>query len=124
MQKMATTLAQKYPDNPLIRPAIDEVQRIYKQNFFPAMKANWKIYHDNIGHRNWAGCFRCHDGQHKTADGKQTIKANDCNACHTILAQGSGAQLERLDPRGQTFAHPGGDISDLKCHDCHTGGPL
>jgi len=124
MQKIATTLAQKYPDNPLIRPAIDEVQRIYRQNFFPEMKANWKVYHDNIGHRNWAGCFRCHDGQHKTADGKQTIKANDCNACHTILAQGSGAQLEQLNPRGQTFQHPGGDTGDLKCNECHTGGPL
>jgi nitrate/TMAO reductase-like tetraheme cytochrome c subunit len=124
MQKMATTLAQKYPDNPLVRPAIDEVQRIYRQNFFPEMKASWKIYHDNIGHRNWAGCFRCHDGQHKTADGKQTIKANDCNACHTILAQGTGAQLEQLDPCGHTFRHPGGDFGDVKCHECHTGGPL
>ncbi|MBI5395122.1 MAG: NapC/NirT family cytochrome c [Verrucomicrobia bacterium] len=123
MQKIATTLSQKYPDDPRVRPVIDEVQRIYRQNFFPEMKVNWKVYHDNIGHRNWAGCFRCHDGQHKTADGKKTIKANDCNACHTILAQGSGAQLDQLTPRGQPFAHPGGDTGELKCHDCHTGGP-
>ena len=27
---------------------------------------------------------------HKTEDRKITIKANDCNTCHTILAQGAG----------------------------------
>lgn len=122
-QSIATMLAQKYPDDPRVRPVISEIQRIYEQNFFPEMKATWKVYHDNIGHRNWAGCFRCHDGLHKTADGKKTIKANDCNACHTILAQGTGAKLEQLAPQGQPFAHPGGDTGDLKCHECHTGGP-
>ena len=85
------------------------------------MKANWKVYPDHIGHRNWAGCFRCHDGQHKTADGKETIKANDCNACHVILAQGSGSQLDQLNPHGQPFAHPGGEYGETKCNECHTG---
>jgi hypothetical protein len=31
------------------------------------------------------GCFRCHDGNHTSADGR-TIKG-DCDTCHTILAQ-------------------------------------
>ena len=68
----------------------------------------------------WTGCFRCHDGNHKTNDGKQTIKANDCNTCHTILAQGSGKDLLELSPGGQEFKHPGGDY-DHECNMCHDG---
>ena len=66
LQSIATTLSQRYPNDPRIRPAIDAVQQIYKNNFFPEMKASWKTYPDNIGHKDWPGCFRCHDGLHKT----------------------------------------------------------
>ncbi len=122
LEKIATTLSSQYPDDPRIRPVIEAVQEIYRQNFFPEMKANWKVYPDNIGHQDWPGCFRCHDGDHRTADKKKTIKANDCNACHVILAQGNGAELEKLTPNGQPFAHPGGEYGELKCSECHTGG--
>lgn len=121
LQGIATHLAERYPNEPRIRPVIDVVQQLYRDNFFPEMKASWKIYPDNIGHKNWPGCFRCHDGKHLTADGKRTIKASDCNTCHTILAQGNGPELLQLAPGGQTFKHPGGDY-DLTCYDCHTGG--
>src|ERR1035441_6307610 len=76
LQSIATTLSKDYPNDPRIRPAIDAVQQIYKDNFFPEMKASWKTYPDNIGHKDWPGCFRCHDGLHKTADAKRSIKAN------------------------------------------------
>ena len=118
---VATALAERYPNDPRIRPAITVMQQIYRDNFFPEMNANWSVYPDNIGHMIWPGCFRCHDGRHKTEDGNRIIKANDCNACHTILAQGSGAELLQLSPGGQQFRHPGGDY-DLSCNDCHTGG--
>jgi nitrate/TMAO reductase-like tetraheme cytochrome c subunit len=121
LQNIATTLSQRYPNDPRIRPAIDAVQLIYKDNFFPDMKASWKVYPDNIGHKDWPGCFRCHDGLHKTADGKGSIKANDCNSCHTILAQGSGAELDQLTPKGQKFKHPGDEVEG-GCNDCHKGG--
>ena len=42
----------------------------------------------------------------------RTIKANDCNTCHTILAQGAGGELNQLTPGGQQFKHPGGDLGD------------
>ena len=117
---IATALAERYPNDPRIEPAIATLQRIYADNFFPEMKADWSVYPDDLGHMLWPGCFRCHDGTHKAEDGR-TIKANDCNACHTILAQGSGAELQQLTPGGQTFKHTGGDY-DLSCSDCHTGG--
>ena len=121
---IATFLADRYRDDPRIRRAIPFVQRIYSDNFFPDMKAVWSDYPDNIGHRDWPGCFRCHDGRHKSEDGKRTIKANDCNACHTILAQGKGAELRQLSADGQRFKHPE-DLYDpaFQCTDCHTGGP-
>jgi len=119
---IATLLTQRYPSDPRIRQVIPVVQQIYRDNFFPQMKANWSVYPDNIGHMIWPGCFRCHDGNHKAEDGQRTIKANDCNACHTILAQGSGADLQQMTPGGQPFKHTGGDY-DLSCSDCHTGGP-
>ncbi|HWX22567.1 MAG TPA: NapC/NirT family cytochrome c [Candidatus Binatia bacterium] len=127
LQGIATILAEKYPADKYancqkgVRETIDAVQQIYKDNFFPAMKASWQVYSDNIGHKDWPGCFRCHDGKHKTPDGKRTIKANDCNACHTILAQGTGAELEQMTPSGQKFKHPGDEV-DGACNDCHSGG--
>jgi nitrate/TMAO reductase-like tetraheme cytochrome c subunit len=120
-QTIATFLSSRYPDDARIKPTIDAVQEIYRNNFFPEMKASWQAYPDNIGHKDWPGCFRCHDGNHKTADGKRMIKANDCNACHTILAQGSGKNLELLSPTGLKFKHPGDEV-DGACNDCHTGG--
>ena len=127
VQRIATCLAQSYPPEKFpamqesVKKAISSVQQIYQENFFPEMKASWQAYPDNIGHKDWSGCFRCHDGEHSTADGTKSIKANDCNSCHTILAQGSGAELEQLTPAGQKFKHPGDEV-DGACNDCHTGG--
>ena len=119
---IAVALAARYPNDGRVTDAITAVQQIYADNFFPEMKANWSSYPDNVGHMIWPGCFRCHDGLHKTEDKKLTIKANDCNSCHTILAQGTGAELNQLAPGGQPFKHPGGDF-DGSCTDCHNGGP-
>jgi nitrate/TMAO reductase-like tetraheme cytochrome c subunit len=119
---IASGLIARYPNDVRVKDAIATVQQIYSDNFFPEMNANWSSYPDNVGHMIWPGCFRCHDGLHKTEDRKLTIKANDCNACHTILAQGAGAELDQLAPAGQKFKHPGGDY-DGACTDCHNGGP-
>jgi nitrate/TMAO reductase-like tetraheme cytochrome c subunit len=118
---IATLLAERYPGDDRVRQAIPVIQQIYRDNFFPEMKVDWSVYPDNIGHMIWPGCFRCHDGKHFSDDGRRSIKANDCNACHTILAQGSGAELSKLSPGGLKFDHPGGDY-DLTCYDCHNGG--
>ena len=57
---------------------------IYNRNVFPDLKVTWGTYPNNLGHTDFPGCFRCHDGSHTTTEGK-TI-AQDCNACHEPLA--------------------------------------
>jgi nitrate/TMAO reductase-like tetraheme cytochrome c subunit len=61
---------------------------IWAWNVFPAMNVKWGTYVNHIGHPEMSGevgCFRCHDEEHKTADGR-TI-SQDCSTCHSLLAQ-------------------------------------
>jgi nitrate/TMAO reductase-like tetraheme cytochrome c subunit len=105
-----------------LRQAIVELQAIYTHNVFPEMKVDWRVYPDNIGHKESPGCFRCHDGNHASADGR-TI-SHTCTACHTILAQGSSQAAATVTPAGLDFKHPV-DIGDawrsMLCSDCHHG---
>ncbi len=102
--------------------ATAEVQRLFASTMFPERKADWRVYPDNLGHKDSAGCFRCHDSKHKGATGL-AMPASDCTSCHTILAQGKGAELERLNARGFEFKHPDGELDpELSCADCHNGG--
>jgi len=122
LQTIATFLASRYPESTQLHQAIATVQQIYTNNFFPEMKASWRDYPNNVGHKIWPGCTRCHDDQHVSADGKKKIQFKDCHQCHLILAQGSGAELEQLNARGSEFNHPGGEFEGMACSDCHTGG--
>jgi nitrate/TMAO reductase-like tetraheme cytochrome c subunit len=78
-----------YPDiydskRALVEQAADTSVAIYLRNVFPEMKVTWGVHPNNLGHNDFPGCFRCHDGSHTSADG-QTI-SNDCTACHDLLA--------------------------------------
>src|SRR6201993_3322258 len=116
----------KYPDLSKskqleIRSAIDELQRIYRNTTFPEMKLNWQTHPNNIGHFYFNGCFRCHDGQHVSTDGKAIAK--DCQICHSVLSQEEGgvsmAALQKV-----SFQHPIdlGDMTQVNCSDCHASG--
>jgi len=69
-----------------VQQASQEVANIYLRNIFPDMRVTWGTHPNNLGHTDSPGCFRCHDGNHASADG-QTI-TNDCSACHQIVASG------------------------------------
>jgi hypothetical protein len=120
------------------------VQNLYQTYFFPEMRTNWSSHINNIGHYNAQGCFRCHDGQHVSREGR--VIRNDCNICHTTLDQTVGGQT--FQPAAGLFQHPVslgdkntwqcaachkgdrafkhplnlGDISRFECSQCHTGG--
>ena len=70
------------------RSEIDQAAKamvaVYGNNVFPFMKVTWGTHPNNLGHNDYPGCFRCHDGSHNDKTGK-TI-TNDCSACHNLLA--------------------------------------
>jgi hypothetical protein len=70
----------------VVQQSAEGVAAVYLRNVFPAMKLTWGSHPNNLGHTDFPGCFRCHDGNHTSADGK-TI-SNDCSACHELLAFG------------------------------------
>lgn len=125
-EKVHAYYQKNYPDiYQLRRPAIEQaamgVQDIYRDNFFPYMNVKWDVYPDNIGHFMWKGCFRCHDGKHKSKEG--LVINNKCDSCHIIISQGSGEQ-KAVSLEGLEFKHPV-DIDEawkeMNCNECHTG---
>jgi len=102
-----------------VASAVSELQRVYRTNFFPSMKASWESFPSNIGHFYSPGCYRCHGGNMKSQDGRVIPK--DCNNCHTVSSQREGGASERFP--GADFVHPVdfGDLRDAICTDCHTG---
>ena len=92
-QKIPAAFAKYYQDS---YPAIwaqrqsevtlsaQEVLAVYDRNIFPDMKVTWGAYPVNIGHTDYPGCFRCHDGAHAPKTGDPITQ--DCNACHNILS--------------------------------------
>ena len=65
-----------------VQQAIAALQGIYNLTHFPAMQVDWQTHPDNIGHKDFPGCFRCHDGKHFSAQG-EAIRL-ECNICHTL----------------------------------------
>jgi len=123
-----TFYRENYPDLAAQRQhdlgrVVSTLQDVYRQNFFPAMKARWDLYPANVGHKIFRGCFRCHDGQHRSADGK--VVTASCTACHVIAAQGAPDALQfASQPDGLPFQHPaevGEAWQAMPCSDCHTG---
>jgi nitrate/TMAO reductase-like tetraheme cytochrome c subunit len=79
----------KYPavyqsDRATIETAGEQLKAIYLRNIFPEMRITWGTHPNNIGHEDFLGCFRCHDGKHKSSDGR--VITDDCGACHQVLA--------------------------------------
>jgi hypothetical protein len=70
------------------RAQIDQAAKtlatIYGNNVFPFMKVTWGTHPNNLGHKDYPGCFRCHDGSHNTKAGASIN--NDCSLCHNLLA--------------------------------------
>src|SRR5574340_1183646 len=80
------------------------VLAVWNRNIFPSMKITWGTYPNNLGHTDFPGCFRCHDGAHM-APGGQTSITQDCNACHNLLAMDE-AQPKVLTDLGVVESKP------------------
>jgi hypothetical protein len=82
---IATKLREFYKGNPpanaaLVDRAVAATQDLWARNVFPKMKVTWGTYPNHISHIDTAGCFRCHDDEHTTKDGR--LIKQDCEMCH------------------------------------------
>lgn len=124
-QRITDFYVSNYPDiysskKKALEKSIEVVKKVYARNYFPYMNANWKHFPNNISHVYTPGCFRCHDGNHVSDDGK--VISNDCNSCHKIISQTDNLGNERVDLNGLKFQHPvdlGESIENHLCTDCH-----
>jgi hypothetical protein len=78
-------------DKALVDQSAKAAAAIYGRNVFPSMKLTWGTHPNHIGHEDFMGCFRCHDDNHKSRDGR--VISQDCSACHSILA------MDESDPK-------------------------
>jgi hypothetical protein len=65
-----------------VEKAANAAVDIYRRNVFPEMNVAFGTYANNVGHMDFPGCFRCHDDNHKSKEGKAI--GQDCETCHKI----------------------------------------
>ena len=120
--------AKTYPEisrkkEAAIAAAIAALGSSYARNYDPYMKVSWKNFPDNRGHRYSAGCFRCHDGQHKSDDG--AVLSSDCSSCHLLIERAGDTGAARPDRavfQVMKYPHPvdiGDAWKETQCHGCH-----
>jgi len=124
----------KYPDVANkraadVQAAVAGLQAIFDRTQFPFMQVTWETHPDNIGHKDFPGCFRCHDGKHLSAD-KQAIRL-ECNICHSIpevADPGKPLPMVSISPGGKepdshrstTWLSEHRFQFDASCAVCHT----
>ncbi len=109
-----------------------EMRRILLATSFSAKDIDWKKFPDNLGHKNFPGCFRCHDGKH--LDDKGQAVRLQCTLCHALpeVVREDGARsvastvspdLEPPPSHGEpNFMHEHRSKMDNTCTMCH--GPI
>jgi hypothetical protein len=65
-----------------VERVVNATQELYRRNVFPSMKVGFGTYSNNIGHMDFPGCFRCHDDNHTTREGR--VISQSCDVCHDI----------------------------------------
>jgi hypothetical protein len=90
LEAVATTREQyvmTYPETAASYPQeIDQAEaladELVTRLVFEEPGVTWKSFPDESKHKDFAGCFRCHDGKHLADDGT-SIRLH-CNICHSI----------------------------------------
>ncbi len=132
---LASYYEAAYPDfyanqRPELDQAITELQSIFQESVFVEQKSDWASHPNNVGHKYFPGCFRCHDGKH--LDAQQHAIRLECNLCHSVPVMSAQKDLvTRVEiPRGpEPAAHKNpnwivrhGSLLDRSCSACHTTG--
>ena len=86
--KLDTILAEGSPKD--LKPELAKADKAFKAEMkrillltsFSDKGLTWKTFPDNVGHNDFPGCFRCHDGKHLDTGG-QAIRLQ-CTLCHAL----------------------------------------
>jgi len=65
-----------------MRERIEFVGNLMARSKFREPGVSWRSFPDHSGHSYSAGCFRCHSGKHRDAEGNP-IPVN-CTLCHSV----------------------------------------
>jgi nitrate/TMAO reductase-like tetraheme cytochrome c subunit len=121
-----------YPDfyaenQAAVQQAVAAIKDIFTVTVFPNLGVGWQTHPDNSGHREFPGCFRCHDGKHTSPEG-QTVRL-ECNICHSIpevVAGDTAAPVLSVERLGEPASHRDSNWLarhryefDATCATCH-----
>ncbi len=65
-----------------IQQAGEVAKDLFTRLVFEEPGITWQSFPNNAQHKEFAGCFRCHDGKHVSPEG-ESIRLH-CNICHSI----------------------------------------
>ena len=135
IEELSAFYEETYPDfyaenGALVAEAETVLLALWNENNFVEQELTWETHPNNIGHREWPGCFRCHDGQHYSTDEAEEAIRLECNLCHSIplvvrpdviepmLSLTTGLEPEsHLDSTWISRHH---NEFDRSCANCHT----
>ena len=111
-----------------VKDAITYLQDIYSSSVNLDQESDWYTHPNNIGHMDFPGCFRCHDGKHMDA-AQQAIRL-ECNLCHTIPVVAGPSKFvaqveisrgpEPLTHLNANWIAMHNQVFNQTCSDCHT----
>ncbi len=85
-QKIIAEAQPKGEMKPEVKEAEDQFSQsmldILKLSEFEAKDLTWKSFPNHVGHKDFPGCFRCHDGKHFNDKG-EAIRLQ-CTLCHDL----------------------------------------
>jgi nitrate/TMAO reductase-like tetraheme cytochrome c subunit len=116
-----------------INTAVNQLKVLYRLSATPEMKVSARTYPDHLGHTDFPGCFRCHDGGHfLVKDGVVTKQAipSTCDTCHTFpqigpavaslpLGEPPVTHREALFVFNHKFVATSLDPGTQSCGECH-----
>jgi nitrate/TMAO reductase-like tetraheme cytochrome c subunit len=80
---------QQQPPAEKLDQAAAVLATLYRRNVYPQMNLGWNNYPSLIGHggpdpgKAKSECFRCHSGEHRTAEGQEL--SSKCALCHEVM---------------------------------------
>jgi predicted CXXCH cytochrome family protein len=130
----ATTYPKVYAANKeSVQAAVVALRKLDADTSFPDLQESWKTYANNVGHKEFPGCFRCHDGKHiaQSTDvpAERLSIRLQCNVCHSIpetVIAGQQPKFTAIVPQTEPAYHERSDWMarhpkqvDATCAACH-----